>query len=240
MLIKALTFTKTSSDRLHTTLCRLLGNKVNRTRLEEIIESRQKIHQDKLIHGHGAIDAHIKARPTQNERKKAISMKRPTSRQDMENRCEVEPINTSGRHLQHHHHQLHRVSRAERHKMSRRRVTSAEDKTTRHEHSDTTTPRVNKKSLRRSVKKTSMAPTLFATKPPVRATIVLPDEVHLGVQRPFSQYRAPTSGAKPCSPPLLENASCCAIPGEYSEQMFNGMDNYICSVTLYLYFKNAK
>ena len=82
--------------------------------------------------------------------------------------------------------------------------------------------------------------TFCNSKPPVRATIVLPDEVHLGVQRPFSQYRAPTSGAKPCSPPLLENASCCAIPGEYSEQMFNGMDNYICSVTLYLYFKNAK
>ena len=156
-------------------------------------------------------------------------MKRPTSRQDMENRCEVEPINTSGRHLQHRHHQLHRVSRAERHKMSRRRATSAEDKTIRHEHSDTTTPRVNKKSLRRSVKKTSTAPTLFATKSPVRATRVLPDE-YLGERRPFSQHRAPTSGAKSFSPPLLEKASCCAIPGEYSEQMYNGMDFCICSV----------
>ena len=142
----------------------------------------------------------------------------------------MESTNNSGRHLHHH---LHRVSRTKQHQMSKGRDASAEDETIRHEHSDITTPRVYKESLRRSVKKTSTAPTLFATKSPVRATRVLPDE-NLGVQRPFSQYRAPTSGAKPCSPPLLENASCCAIPGGYLEQMFNGMDIYICSVTLYL------
>ena len=228
MLTKTLTFTKTSSNKIHTTLCRLLSDKVIRTRLEGITESRHTI-QKKLTLGHSATDAHIKERPTQTEEKS--SMKRPTIRQDREIRCEQ--INTSGRHLQQHHLQLHRVSRAERHKMSRRIEASAEDETIRHDHSDITTPRVNKKSLRRPVKKTSTAPTLFATKSPVRATRVLPDE-YLGVQRPFSQYRAPTSGAKPCSPPLLENASCCAIPGGYLEQMFNGMDIYICSVTLYL------
>ena len=80
---------------------------------------------------------------------------------------------------------------------------------------------------------TSPATTPFATKSPVRAARVLPDE-YLGEQGPLSQYRAPTSGAKTCSFPLLENAIGCAIPGGYSEQMFNGMDIYICSVTLYL------
>ena len=83
------------------------------------------------------------------------------------------------------------------------------------------------------VNKTSMATSSFATKSPVRAARVLPDE-YLGEQGPLSQHRAPTSGAKTCSSPLLENAVGCAIPGSYSERMFNGMDIYICSVTLYL------
>ena len=238
MLTKTLTFTKTSSNELHMTLCILLSNKVTRTRLEETFESRHTI-QKKLILGHSATDAHIKERMTQTEREMTISTKRPTIRQDREIRCEQ--INTSGRHLQQHlqHLQLHRVSRSERHKTSRRSGDAVEDETIRHDYSETTKPRVNNESLRRRVNKTSTATTSFATKSPVRAARVLPDE-YLGEQGPLSQYRAPTSGAKPCSSPLLENASCCAIPGEYSEQMFNGMDNYICSVTLYLYFKNAK
>ena len=138
----------------------------------------------------------------------------------------MESTNNSGRHLHHH---LHRVSRIKRHQMSKGRDASAEDETIRHEYSDITTPRVYKESLRRSVKKTSTAPTLFANPSPVRATRALPEEF-LGERRPFSQHRAPTSGAKSCSPPLLEKASCCAIPGEYSEQMYNGMDSRICSV----------
>ena len=230
MLTKTLTFTKTSSNKIHTTLCRLLSDKVIRTRLEGMTESRHTI-QKKLTLGHSATDAHIKERPTQTEEKS--SMKRPTIRQDRETRCEQ--INTSGRHLQQHlqHLQLHRVSRSERHKTSRRRGAVAEDETIRHNHSETTKPRVNNESLRRRVNKTSTATTSFATKSPVRAARVLPDE-YLGEQGPLSQHRAPTSGAKTCSSPLLENAVGCAIPGSYSERMFNGMDIYICSVTLYL------
>ena len=168
---------------------------------------------------------------TQTEREMTISTKRPTIRQDREIRCEQ--LNTSGHHLQQHHLQLHRVSRSERHKTSRRSGDTVEDETIRHNYSETTKPRVNNESLRRRVNRTSMATSSFATKSPVRAARVLPDE-YLGEQGPLSQYRAPTSGAKTCSPLLLENAIGCAIPGGYSEQMFNGMDIYICSVTLYL------
>ena len=230
MLTKTLTFTKTSSNELHMTLCILLSNKVTRTRLEETFESRHTI-QKKLILGHSATDAHIKERMTQTEREMTISTKRPTIRQDRE--IGIERVNTSGRHLQQHHLQLHRVSRSERHKTSRRSGDAVEDETIRHDYSETTKPRVNNESLRRRVNRTSMATSSFATKSPVRAARVLPDE-YLGEQGPLSQHRAPTSGAKTCSSPLLENAVGCAIPGSYSERMFNGLDIYICSVTLYL------
>ena len=204
---------------------------VNRTRLGEKLESRHKIHLDRLNHGHCVNEKrHIQIRETQTQNHRQLQRlkTRPKTRQDLEKGCEVESINISGRHLHLHHH-LHRVSRIKRHQMSKGHDASTEDEIIRHENSDTTTPRVYKESLRRPVKKTSTAPTLFATKSPVRATRVLPDE-YLGERRPFSQYRAPTSGAKPCSSPLLEKASCCAIPGEYSEQMYNGMDSRICSV----------
>ena len=230
MLTKTLTFTKTSSNKIHTTLCRLLSDKVTRTGLEGINESRHTI-QKQLKLGHSVNVAHIKERPTQTEEKS--TMLRPTIRKDRETRREQ--INISGRHLQQHlqHLQLHRVSRSERHKTSSRSGDAVEDETIRHDYSETTKPRVNNESLRRRVNRTSMATSSFATKSPVRAARVLPDE-YLGEQGPLSQHRAPTSGAKTCSSPLLENAVGCAIPGSYSERMFNGLDIYICSVTLYL------
>ena len=52
LLMKLLSFTNTSSNRLHTTLCNILCDTVNRTRLEERLESRHKIHLDRLNHGH--------------------------------------------------------------------------------------------------------------------------------------------------------------------------------------------
>ena len=63
-------------------------------------------------------------------------------------------------HLHHHH---HRVSSIKRHQMSKGCDTSTEDKIIRQITSDTNTPRVYMKSLRRPVKKPSTAPTLFAT-----------------------------------------------------------------------------
>ena len=131
--------------------------------------------------------------------------------------------------IRHLHHHLHRVSRTKQHQMSKGRDASAEDETIRHEHSDITTPRVYKESLRRSVKKTSKAPTLFANPSPVRATRALPEEF-LGERRPFSQHRAPTSGAKSFSPPLLEKASAVLYLASTPNRCINGMDFCICSV----------
>ena len=113
---------------------------VNRTRLEEKLESRHKIHLDRLNHGHCVNEvrhAQIGETQTQNQRQQDILETRPKTRQDLEKGCEVESTNTSGRHLHLHHH-LHRVSRTNGHQMSKGHDASAEDETIRHEHSDIT------------------------------------------------------------------------------------------------------
>ena len=165
LLMKLLSFTNTSSTRLHTTLCKTLCDTVNRTRLEEELESRHKIHLDRLNHGHCVIEKkHIQLKETQrqNQRQQQRLKTRPKTRQNLEKGREVESINISGCHLHLQHH-LHRVSSIVRHQMSKGHDASTEDENIRHENSNTTTPRVYNESLRRPVKKPSTAPILFAT-----------------------------------------------------------------------------
>ena len=140
----------------------------------------------------------------------------------------MESINISGRHLHLQHH-LHRVSSIVRHQMSKGHDASTEDEIIRHENSDTTTPRVYKESLRRPVKNPSTAPTLFATHYRFEQREHFLKNFLEGDDR-SANTGLPLEEQDPVLHHCLREATRCAIPGQYSEQLYNGNDSHICSV----------
>ena len=117
--------------------------------------------------------------------------------------------------------------------MSKGCDTSTEDKIIRQITSDTNTPRVYKKSLRRSVKKSSTAPTLFATNNRFeQREHFLKNFLERNDRSAYTG--PPLEGQDSILHHCLRKAIGCAIPGQYSEQLYNGNDS--CDYSVYSVF----